>query len=204
MTASLSSRHACRPWIDESFSARHSFAGKATIKSRSDFSLRLFAFWVLYGATYLPPERTRRSRAGFRREAGLRLSLGLGHIDLPFGMELMLAAVIAAIEAQPWQDPHPSAAARALEMIDAAWTGRKQVVHKEGDLDVMGPLTKLYGLSADVLQCSILPAIRDHRTTMFAVFVIFATTCRLSLGRRGLEVRSGFKSAPRAGCAVLD
>ncbi|MCR6478182.1 hypothetical protein NU688_18620 [Variovorax sp. ZS18.2.2] len=73
-------------------------------------------------------------------------------------MELVLAAVVAAIEAQPRQDSHPRAAAHALEMIDAAWAGRKQVVHKEGGLDVMGPLAKLYGLSADVLQRSILSA----------------------------------------------
>lgn len=68
-------------------------------------------------------ERTRCSRAGLRREAGLRLSLGLGYINLLFGMKLMLAAVIAAIQAQPRQESHPCAAARALQMIDAAWTG---------------------------------------------------------------------------------
>jgi hypothetical protein len=43
---SLSSRHACKPWIDRSFSAHHSFAGKATKKAAVIFSLRLFAFWV--------------------------------------------------------------------------------------------------------------------------------------------------------------
>jgi hypothetical protein len=47
----------------------------------------------------LPFERTRRSRAGLSREAGLRLSLGLGYINLSFGMKLVLAAVVAAIEA---------------------------------------------------------------------------------------------------------
>jgi|GEM_PF-6645886 len=92
----------------------------------------------------------------------------------------MLAAVVAAVQAQPRKHSHPCAAARALEMLDAAWAGRKQVVHEGGGLDVMGPLAKLYGLSADLLQRSILPAIHDRATTMFRVFVNFVATRRLS------------------------
>jgi hypothetical protein len=40
---SLSSKYACKRLIAESLLAFHSSAGKATIKSRSDFSLRLFS-----------------------------------------------------------------------------------------------------------------------------------------------------------------
>lgn len=68
----------------------------------------------------------------------------------------------------------------------------------------MGPLAKLYGLLADVLQCSILPVIHDCSTTMFAVFVNFVATNRLSLGRRDHETSSHFQSAPHAGCVSLE
>ena len=67
----------------------------------------------------------------------------------------MLAAVVAAVKAQPWQQSHPCAAPRALEMIDAAWAGGEQVVHRR-DPDVTGPLAKLRGFSADLWLCSIL------------------------------------------------
>ncbi|MDP9894033.1 hypothetical protein J2W32_002907 [Variovorax boronicumulans] len=77
------------------------------------------------------------------QETGPGISFDLGRLDLSFGMELMLAAVVAAIKAQPRQESHPRAAAHALEMVDAAGAGRKQVLHEEGDLDVMDPLAKL-------------------------------------------------------------
>ena len=100
-------------------------------------------------------------------------------------MKLELAAVIAAIQPQPRQHSHPCAAVRALEMVDAAWAGGKQVVHGEADPDVIGPPCQALRLiGRRVLQRSILPAIYDHATTMFAVFVIFATTCRLLLPSR--------------------
>ena len=54
-------------------------------------------------------------------------------------MELMLPTVIAAIQTQPRQHSHPRAAVRALEMVDAAWAGGKQVVHGEADPNVVGP-----------------------------------------------------------------
>ena len=68
-------------------------------------------------------------------------------------MKLVLAAVIAAIQAQPRQHSHPRAAVRALEMVDAAWAGGKQVVHSEADPDVMGPPCQALRLIADV-YCS--------------------------------------------------
>ncbi|MGF6348501.1 hypothetical protein [Variovorax sp. W2I14] len=84
-------------------------------------------------ARALPPHDT----------TGPGVSFDLGRLELSFGMELVLAAVVAAIKAQPRQESHPRAAAHALEMIDAAGAGRKQVLHEEGDLDVMDPLAKL-------------------------------------------------------------
>ena len=110
------------------------------------------------------------------------ISLDLCRLNFSFGVKLVLAAVVAAIEPQPRQESHPRAAARALEMVDAAWAGGKQVVHSEADPGVMGPPCQALRLIGRcVLQRSILPVIYDHGTTMFAVFVIFATTCRLLL-----------------------
>lgn len=95
----------------------------------------------------LAPDR--RPRAGLCGDTCLRLSLGLGCINLAFGMKLLLPAVIAAVQAQPRQRSHPHVAAHAFEVVDATWAGGKQAVHK-GRSRCQGPLAKLYGLSADV------------------------------------------------------
>jgi hypothetical protein len=44
----LSAKNACKPLICKSFLAYHPSAGKATIKSRSDFSLRLFLWRMAF------------------------------------------------------------------------------------------------------------------------------------------------------------
>ena len=80
-------------------------------------------------------------------------------------MKLELAAVIAAIQPQPRQHSHPCAAVRALEMVDAAWAGGKQVVHGEADPDVMGPPCQALRLIGMTLPLESVPHSQAHELT---------------------------------------